>query len=100
MASPRSVFASLWWGAIAVLGVSVLFAPIITYGWFADGVEGGTSMCGSSQHSVVGIPSSMWMWIGSMVAVVIVTAVLAIRRQRHRERIPLPYELEPDLEQQ
>lgn len=85
MAAQRSVVATLWWGAVAALGVSVLFAPIITYGWCADGVEDGTSTCGSSQHSVVGIPSSIWMWIGSMVAVVIVTAVLVIRRQRHDE---------------
>ena len=85
MAAPRSAVAVLCWGAIAVIGVSVLFAPIITYGWCADGVEGGTSTCGSSQHSVVGIPSSLWLWIGSMVAVAIVTAVLLVRRQRREE---------------
>lgn len=83
MAAPRPAVATLWWSAIAALGVSVLFAPIITYGWCADGVEGGTSTCGSSQHSVVGIPSSIWMWIGSMVVVMIVTGVLVIRGRRH-----------------
>lgn len=83
MAAPRPAVATLWWSAIAALGVSVLFAPIITYGWCADGVEDGTSTCGSSQHSVVGIPSSIWMWIGSMVVVMIVTGVLVIRGRRH-----------------
>ena len=82
MAAPRSAAATLWGGAMAALGVSVLFAPIITYGWCADGVEDGTSACGSSQHSIVGIPSSIWIWIASMVAVVLVTAVRA-KRQRH-----------------
>lgn len=83
MAAPRPAVATLWWSAIAALGVSVLFAPIITFGWCADGVEDGTSTCGSSQHSVVGIPSNIWMWIGSMVVVMIVTGVLVIRGRRH-----------------
>ncbi|MEV4688219.1 hypothetical protein [Microbacterium sp. LWH3-1.2] len=86
MAARRSAVGTLGWGVIAALGVSVLFAPILTYGWCADGVEDGTSTCGSSEHSIVGIPSSIWIWMGSMVAVVIVTAVLVKRRQQHDAR--------------
>jgi hypothetical protein len=83
MTLPPSFATTLWSGAVVALAVSILFAPVITYGWCADAIEGGASTCGSSQHSVVGIPSSIWLWAGSLAVVLIVTSMLAIRARRH-----------------
>lgn len=77
----RSRAATVWLGVLAGVVASVLFAPIITVGWCADAAEGGESVCGSMQTSLVGIETNVWLWAAAVVIVIVVTA-LARRRRR------------------
>lgn len=47
--------------AAAVLA-TILLAPVLTTGFCADSSIPGASYCGSTQHSVVGIPSTWLLW--------------------------------------
>jgi hypothetical protein len=68
-------------GVLAGVLATVLFAPIITMGWCADAAEGGESFCGSSQTSLVGIETNVWLWVAAMMIVIVATAFVA---RRHR----------------
>jgi disulfide bond formation protein DsbB len=77
----RSLAPVVWIGVLGLLGVSLLFAPVITGGWCAHAPIGGTTLCESFQRSIMGIDTSVWLWLAS-VAVVVVATVAAVRRRR------------------
>ncbi|MGZ0710912.1 hypothetical protein ACWPKO_21555 (plasmid) [Coraliomargarita sp. W4R53] len=78
----KSATAAIWLGALGMLAVAVLFAPIVTGGWCADAPAGGASVCGSFQRSLMGIASSIWLWLAATGVVVCVTFVVARGRRR------------------
>lgn len=78
----KSAAGAIWLGALGVVAVSILFAPIVTGGWCADAPAGGTSICGSFQRSVVGIDSNIWLWLAATAGIVCVTFVVARGRRR------------------
>src|SRR5690606_14034984 len=64
MGTGRSSVARVVWLAVAgLVAVAVLFAPVVMGGWSADAPVGGTSACGTFQRSIVGIATSMWLWL-------------------------------------
>lgn len=71
----------LWLGIAGILGVAVLFAPVITGGWCADAPVSGASECGSFERSIVGIDTSLWIWLALSVIVGAITA-LKVRSRR------------------
>ncbi len=71
----------VWLGVAGLVAVAVLFAPVIMGGWCADAPVGGTSTCATFQRSIVGIDTSMWLWLPLSGSVVLAT-VLAVRRRR------------------
>ena len=76
----RSRAATVWLGVLAGVLATVLFAPIISMGWCADAAEGGESICGSIQTSLVGIETNVWLWAAAVVIVIVATVLLARRR--------------------
>jgi hypothetical protein len=78
----RSVTAIVWLGVAGLLGVSVLFAPVIHGGWCADAPLAEASMCGTFQRSLIGVDTNVWTWLVA-VAVVIFATIVAIRRRRN-----------------
>jgi hypothetical protein len=78
----KSVAAVIWAGVGVSVVVSVFLAPIINGGWCADAPAGGTSVCGSFQRSLVGIDTSMWVWLAAMAIVAFVTFAVARGRRR------------------
>lgn len=78
----RSVAAAIWVGVTAAVVVSVLLAPVVTGGWCADAPVGGTSVCGSFERSLVGIDTNVWIWLGAITIVAVVTIVIAHRRRK------------------
>ncbi|MFC8681926.1 LPXTG cell wall anchor domain-containing protein [Microbacterium ureisolvens] len=77
----RSVAATVWLGLLALVLVTVMFAPVLTMGWCADADEGGQSICGSMQTSLLGMESNLWLWLGAML-IVLVATLLLLRRRR------------------
>jgi hypothetical protein len=75
----------VWLGIAGLVAVAVLFAPVVTGGWSADAPVGGTSMCGTFERSVLGIDTSIWLWLALSCAVTLAT-VLAVRRRRADRR--------------
>lgn len=69
-------------GLFANLAVAMLLAPIVTVGWCADAGEGGTSVCGSEQRSLLGAATPWWLWAGIQVAAIAATVIIARRRAR------------------
>lgn len=53
------------WTIGAVVVAAVLFAPIMTVGWCADSATPGASYCASEQRSILGAPTSIWLWLGA-----------------------------------
>ncbi|MGQ2914522.1 hypothetical protein [Microbacterium aurantiacum] len=77
----RSRGATVWLGILAAVIATVAFAPIVTVGWCADADETGTSTCGSSATSLVGVETSLWLWAAVIVAIIITTVVRARPRR-------------------
>ncbi|WES66047.1 hypothetical protein P0L94_08215 [Microbacter sp. GSS18] len=75
----------VWLGVAGLVAVTVLFAPVVTGGWCADAPVGGTSVCGTFERSVLGIDTSIWLWLALSGAVTL-TTVLAVRRRRADRR--------------
>ena len=75
----------LWLGIAGVLAVAVFFAPVITGGWCADAPIGGESVCGTFERSIVGIDTSLWLWLALSVIVGVITA---LRVRSHRSTRP------------
>lgn len=74
----RSRLGNVWLvGMVCLVTVAVLFAPIIVVGWCEDSAPGGTSSCGTSQRSLIGIDTSIWLWLALSAIVVIATALVA-----------------------
>jgi hypothetical protein len=71
----------VWLGIAAIVAVAVLFAPVITGGWCADAPVSGTSTCGTSERSIVGIETSLWLWLALSALVGVITA-LKVRSRR------------------
>lgn len=71
-------------GVLLLVLVSLALAPVLTMGWCADAPPGGTSVCGSRQTSVLGIESSLWLWIGAVILVVLAVAGRVVSRIRRR----------------
>ncbi|MCW3493867.1 hypothetical protein [Microbacterium sp. SSM24] len=97
MAAQRrwKISAIIWTGIAAGVVASVLFAPLITLGWCSDADETGTSECGSAQQSVLGIETNVWIWLGALAIIAIVTAVAArsVRRHARGDDHPAPRSL-------
>lgn len=79
----RSLAPVVWFGVLGLVCVSLLFAPVITGGWCADAPLGESSMCGSFKRSVVGVDTSLWLWLASAVVVAVATVAAARRRRKH-----------------
>jgi disulfide bond formation protein DsbB len=60
-----------------LIAVSILLAPIIGVGWCSDADKNGTSVCGSSQRSILGFETNMWVWLGAVMLVIIGTVIVA-----------------------
>lgn len=74
---------------LSVVAVALLLAPILTTGFCADSSQPGESYCVSTQRSVVGIETSVWLWAAVTIAIVVVGTVLAVRaRRRDRDAPP------------
>lgn len=73
----RSRAATVWLGVLAAVVVTVALAPLMTAGWCADADESGTSTCGSYQTSLVGIETTVWLWLAAVVIVIVVTVLIA-----------------------
>lgn len=71
----------VWLGIAGILAVAVLFAPVITGGWCADAPVGGTTTCGTFERSIVGIDTSLWLWLALSAVVGVITA-LKVRSRR------------------
>lgn len=71
-------------GMLAVVAVTLAFAPIIGGGWCGDAGDGGTSVCVLYQRSVIGIDTSVWIWAGALLIVTTRTGVAFIRARRGR----------------
>lgn len=71
-------------GLACLVAVAVLFAPVVMSGWCADSAPGGTSTCGTVQRSLIGIDTSIWLWLVLSAIVVIATALSARRRRTQR----------------
>jgi hypothetical protein len=55
------------WCLGAVFVAAVLFAPITGGGYCADAPVAGDSYCVSWTRSIVGIDSTLWLWLGATV---------------------------------
>lgn len=73
--SGSRVAAVLWLGIAGILAVAVFFAPVVTGEWCADAPIGGESVCGAFERSVVGIDTSLWLWLALSVIVGVITAL-------------------------
>jgi len=78
---PRSAAVVIWCGALAAIIVSVLLAPVINGGWCADAPVGGTSECGTFQRSLIGLDTSVWLWLAALALVAVITVVWARPRR-------------------
>lgn len=58
------------WCAGGVLVAAVLFAPVIGGGWCADAPLAEASYCETWTRSVVGIDTSIWLWLGATAVLV------------------------------
>ena len=65
-------------GMAGLVAVAVLFAPIITGGWCTDAPVSAISTCETIQRSLIGIDTSMWLWL-TLTGVVVVATVLVAR---------------------
>lgn len=74
----------LWLGIAGVLAVAVFFAPVITGGWCADAPVSGASACGTFERSIVGIDTSLWLWLALSVIVGVITILKARSRRSSR----------------
>ncbi|KRA23302.1 hypothetical protein ASD65_01860 [Microbacterium sp. Root61] len=62
--------------------VSLLLAPVHEDGWCAVATSSGMSVCQITQWSLVGLRTSLWIWLGALVVVVAITILVLIRRGR------------------
>lgn len=74
------------WVAGAVLAAAVVFAPVMTMGYCADAPVAGRSFCDSSQRSVLGAETSLWLWLGVTVASAGITWLVAWSAPRRTGR--------------
>lgn len=81
----RSATSIIWLGVAGLLGVSVLFAPVINGGWCADAPLAEASICGTFQRSLIGVDTNIWIWLVSVAGVVFATIVAARKRRRVME---------------
>lgn len=79
--SGSSVASVLWLGIAGILAVAVFFAPVITGGWCADDPVSEASVCGTFERSILGIDTSLWLWLALSVIVGVITA-LKVRSRR------------------
>ncbi|GAA1923620.1 hypothetical protein GCM10009775_14980 [Microbacterium aoyamense] len=56
------------WILGSVVVAAIVFAPLMTAGFCADSSIPGRSYCASSQHSLIGVPTSFWIWLGATAA--------------------------------
>ena len=82
--SGSRVASVVWLGIAAIVAVAVLFAPVITGGWCADAPVSGTSTCGTFERSIVGIDTSLWLWLALSAFVGVITALKARSRRSSR----------------
>ena len=81
----RSLASIVWVGVAGLLGVSLLFASVVTGGWCADAPVAGQSTCGSFQRSLIGIDTNLWLWLAASAVVVVVTLAAIRRRRKSRQ---------------
>lgn len=79
--SGSSVAPALWLGLAGVVAVAVFFAPVTTGGWCADAPASRASVCGTFERSIVGIDTSLWLWLALSIVVGVITAI-AVRSRR------------------
>jgi hypothetical protein len=69
-------------GLLASALAAILLAPVVTVGWCSDAPEGGASVCGSEQRSLLGAAAPWWLWLAVQAAVIVITIAIARRRFR------------------
>ena len=70
--------------AAAILVAAVLFAPVGQTGYCAVAPASGASFCDTGARSLVGIDTSLWLWLGATVAFIALAWWLAHTRSRFR----------------
>jgi hypothetical protein len=72
------------WVAAAVVIAAVLFAPVLTSGYCAVAPASGESYCGSASRSILGIDTSLWLWVAATLGLGALAWWLARRPRRDR----------------
>ncbi|WP_106815253.1 hypothetical protein [Microbacterium timonense] len=66
--APRGRARVALWVAGGVILAGVLFAPVRTSGFCAYAPTSGRSYCDAAAQSVLGIPTSLWLWLAASIA--------------------------------
>ncbi|MBD3942185.1 hypothetical protein IF188_10795 [Microbacterium sp. NEAU-LLC] len=72
------------WIAGAVVVASVLFAPLSFGGFCADAPTADASYCVTTLRSLVGLDTSLWLWLGAVVVLAGFAWWFSARRGRRR----------------
>jgi len=83
--------ALLWTGAGALLVAFVLFAPLFEAGICVDAQDTSRSYCRDWQTSLVGMETSLWMWLGGsgvLLSIGLLTGWWITRRGNPDARLP------------
>ncbi|MFT4156830.1 MAG: hypothetical protein QM630_02715 [Microbacterium sp.] len=73
-------------GAVALVVVAVLLAPIVTVTSYGDAPDGSVTF--AEQRSVVGFETSLWLWAAVTICAVLATALAALVFARVRRQNP------------
>lgn len=65
---------------------AVLFAPLMQVGFCADSSDPAMSYCGTTERSILGIDTNVWLWLGATIALGTLGWLIA-RLQRDRDRV-------------
>ncbi|MDT3345168.1 hypothetical protein [Microbacterium aquilitoris] len=69
------------WGVVALVLATIVLAPVIGVGRCGDSSVPGQSFCESYTTTFAGFRMDVWPWLVAVVAIVLVTAVIAVRRR-------------------
>ncbi|SDG61094.1 hypothetical protein [Microbacterium sp. 77mftsu3.1] len=72
---------AMLWGVVALILATIVLAPVIGVGRCADSIVPEESFCESYTQSLAGLPTSVWPWLIAVIVIVLVTAVIAVRRR-------------------
>lgn len=83
--SPERTAVTLVAAFIAALVVSLVIAPAVTGGFCNDSADPAETYCGSlPPRSIIGLETNMWVWIGALLAIAVITGCVLLRRRSRR----------------